>query len=219
MARFWGHSEVPAGSLGKGLDGLPPATLRLFGCRGGRLGWESAAALGVMPGEGRVLGELGKSGSAFLVALSFHGLCRRSDKPTELGGRGRRVTGSQAGCSWQPCLLPAPCLYRQSTPCPPWGYKHRASRSHRRGQERRGGTGTPHGGGLEPLAPQPGSNPCSVPAGFPRPRPEHPTVRKGEAGALQRCLEQPFRSSSASPRSFGATKAPQISNPTANIFI
>lgn len=149
--------------------------------------------LGVTPGEGRIQGELGKSGFAFPVASSFRGSCRRSDK---LGPDPPPA----------PAEHPVPTLGFQplSTAFPP----PRAAGRH----------GHPPWGGWNPWHRNQGPTlgRCLLVS---RRRPEHPTVTKGETRALQWRLKQCFRSGLTSPRSFGATNAPQISKPIASIFL
>lgn len=80
----------------------------------------------------------GRAVAFFPVALSFCGLCWRGDK---LG----------------PDPPPAPAEHPVPTLGAPTA-EHRVPSAEALG---------PDVGWLEPLAPQPGSNPCSVPAGFP----------------------------------------------------
>lgn len=190
------------------LDGLSPAALRLFGWVQRGWGGESAGALGVMPGKGPIRGELGKSGSALPAASS----CRGS------GQRGHKAHGAGwQGAGWQGAGLGA----RGGAPRGASTEHHHApaagaeSSGEAPGGESKAVGGHPGTSTLPTKHPsQPGA--CWFP---PRPGPEHPTVPKREAGALQRRSEQRFGNSSASLRRFGATKAPQISNPIANRFI
>lgn len=186
-------------------DGLPPPILQLFGC------WEDCDGRGLLPLGSQWMKIRWRAAqlSQWLCPFILPPIPSRwfSDRTTQVGDRGRR----KAGCSQQPYVHPTSCLHQLSTSSSSWGAA----------AEARSSVGAP---GLcirvaETLAPQPGSNSCSMTASSPCQWSEHPTVRNGEAGAPQWCSEQSFGTSSAAPWGFGATVAPQTSNPIANTFV